>query len=417
MASEWSRWSPHPRFRLYTSVASYVPSFAAPPDALEQLEAEICVRFQVAAAVCVPMARTGLYLTLIETIRPGQKVIMSPLTIIDVVNAVVLAGGVPVFADICRETCGLDPAKVEDLIDDQTGAVLVTHLHGQTAGARVFAELCERRGVRLIEDAAQAFGAVEGGRYLGTVGHAGVYSFGFYKNLSAWRGGMVVSNDRKLVDRLRMKLRDFSAVPARQLFRTALLGLIVDMGTWPPVFSQLAHRLVRMNLAAVDRRLDPESGASRLAKMPNSYLAQMRPWQADLALNQLNRVAADTKTRIELAMQYHAGLEGLAGIVKPPVSDDGSNIYTYFPIQVRNRADFLRYAQSRGRDIAAQHLRNCADLSEFREFSRDSPSARAAAAELVLLPTYPRYPASQAERNIGVLREFLKGVPPERKAE
>src|SRR6185503_8273140 len=90
MASEWS---PHPRYRLYSAAASYLPSLAVSPDAIEQFEAEIRERFQVSAAVCVPMARTGLYLTLQEMIQPGQKVVMSPLTIIDVVNAVLLAGG------------------------------------------------------------------------------------------------------------------------------------------------------------------------------------------------------------------------------------------------------------------------------------------------------------------------------------
>ena len=96
-------WSPHPRYRLYTGPSSYYLPLRAPfpaqlerGDDMARFESEICRRFDVAAAVCVPMARTGLYLALREMIREGQAVVMSPLTIVDAVNMVLLAGGVPV---------------------------------------------------------------------------------------------------------------------------------------------------------------------------------------------------------------------------------------------------------------------------------------------------------------------------------
>src|SRR5262245_65534439 len=96
-------WTPHARYRLYTNRYHYMP-ILFDAGAIERFEAEISARFGIASAVCVPMARTGLFLTIRETIRPGQKVVLSPLTIVDVVNAVILAGGVPVFADIRRES-------------------------------------------------------------------------------------------------------------------------------------------------------------------------------------------------------------------------------------------------------------------------------------------------------------------------
>src|SRR6266704_1237320 len=102
-----NRWSPHPRYRIYTASASYIPQLRLSNDAVQGFEAEVCRRFNAAAAVSVPMARTGLFLTLLETIQPGRKVIMSPLTIVDVVNVVLLAGGIPVFSDICRRSCSI----------------------------------------------------------------------------------------------------------------------------------------------------------------------------------------------------------------------------------------------------------------------------------------------------------------------
>ena len=378
---------------------------------LARLEVEICRRFDAAAAVCVPMARTGLYLALEQLIRPGQTVVMSPLTIVDVVNAVILAGGIPLFADIQRRSCSMDPDQAESLIDERTGAVLITHLHGETAGAHRFREICDRRSVPLIEDVAQAFGAVEGDRRLGTIGNVGVYSFGYYKNVNAWRGGMIVSQDSGLIAGVRQRLDQLSELSGWRLLAISLHGLLTEVATWPPFFALFTHRLLRFaflhDVRCVTRYLDPEVGARRLMAMPARYLLRMTPRQAELAFDQLDCVDLDTATRIAHAGRYHEGLAGLAELITPDQHQGWSQIYTCYPIQFRRREALLRYATSARRDFAAQHLRNCADLPEFREFHRDCPNARAAARELILLPTYPGYPAEEIQRNIQVIREFL----------
>jgi dTDP-4-amino-4,6-dideoxygalactose transaminase len=356
------------------------------------------------------MARTGLFLTLREIIRPGRKVIMSPLTIVDVVNSVLLAGGIPVFGDIVRQSCALDPDCAESLIDAQTDAILVTHLHGESAGSQIFREICDRRGVRLIEDAAQAFGAVENGRRLGTIGDAGIYSFGFYKHLTTWRGGMVVSDDVRLIERIRHHVRVLPDLGRSRLLARAFAGLMVETATWPPVFSMVTHPIVRRDFAFMTTRLDPEARASRLTSVPDNFLRRMRSAQARIGIQQLDGVDLDSLRRIDNALLYHDGLEGLPDLITPRHHTNLSNIYTYFPIQIENRDRLLRLIQRNRRDFAAQHLRNCADLPMFSEFQSDCPNARAAARELVLLPTYPRYPRSQIERNVELIRNFCQSM-------
>lgn len=411
-------WSPHPRFRLYTLQSSYglllrhlLKGLHDSADAAAKLEAEVCLRFDVTAAVCVPMARTGLYLGLRELIRPGQTVVMSPLTIQDVVNMVILAGGVPVFADICRRSCAIDPNQAESLIDHRTGALLISHLHGESAGAHIFQEICSRRGVPLIEDAAQAFGAAEGARRLGTIGDLGIFSFGFYKNVSAWRGGMLVSRNPKLISAVRRRVSELSVLPAWRLLALGLGGLFTDLVTWPPLFASLVHPMLRYSfmrgIRAINRRLDPEDRAARLRTIPADYLYRMTAAQSELAFAQLNRVDSDSKIRIAHAERYHRALAGLDGLIVPKWHDGPSHIYTYYPIQYSRREELLRYAMERKRDFAPQYLRNCASLAEFSEFNRDCPNAEAAARELVLLPTYPKYPAAEIKRNIESIQEFL----------
>jgi dTDP-4-amino-4,6-dideoxygalactose transaminase len=377
-----------------------------------QLEAEICRRFDVAAAVCAPMARTALYFALRELIRPGQSVVMSPLTIVDVVNMVLLAGGTPVFADICRASCGIDPYQVESLIDARTGAVLITHLHGETAGAFAFQDICRRHGLPLIEDAAQAFGAAENGRRLGTIGDVGIYSFGFYKNLNAWRGGMLVSKNRGLADQIRRHMSQCRRLATHHLLAITLRGLLTDFLTWPPVFASLTAHLIRYSelhgVEVVTRRMNPEYGQRRLRTMPKDYLRGMTAPQATIALRNLDRVDSDTAVRIANAARYHRALSGLDGLISPRRHEGPSHVYTYYPIQCRDRDALLRYAMLHHRDFAAQHLFNCAHVPEFNEFYRDCPNARAAARELILLPTYPRYPAAEIDMNIQVIRDYLR---------
>jgi perosamine synthetase len=376
--------------------------------AVEDFESEVCRKFNVAAAVCVPMARVGLYLVLREIIRPGQKVILSPLTIVDVVNAVILAGGVPVFADIVRRSCAIDIDAADSLIDPSTGALLITHLHGETAGAHAFQELCQRRGVRLIEDTAQAFGAIEAGRRLGTIGDAGIYSFGFYKNLTTWRGGMVVSNDVVLIRHIREQVRKMQQVSKWHLLIRMLAGFAVDVATNPPVFAKFSFPIVRRNYEFINKQLDPEHAAARWTRVPEGHLRRMRDSQARMGIRKLDRVDLDAMSRIEHASRYHEALDRLDGIITPQRRNDLSHAYAYFPIQITDRDGLLLYARKQRRDFAAQHLRNCAALPMFSEFRRDCPNARAAARGLVLLPTYPRYPVSEIDKNISVISEFAR---------
>src|SRR5204863_3172195 len=99
--------------------------------------------------------------------------ILSPYTLYDVVNMVLAAGGIPCFADIDEDTCNISALEVERLVGPETGAVMVTHLHGLVGSLDRINAICEQRGVPLVEDACQAFGARHGGRRAGTIGTMG----------------------------------------------------------------------------------------------------------------------------------------------------------------------------------------------------------------------------------------------------
>jgi 8-amino-3,8-dideoxy-alpha-D-manno-octulosonate transaminase len=144
------------------------------------------------AALCTALAAAG--------IGAGDEVIVPPFTFVATFEAVLLAGAVPVFADVDETLC-LDPAAVERAIGDRTRAVVVVHMCGSMAQIDALAEVCRRKDVILIEDTAQAVGGTFGGQALGTFGRLGCFSFDAVKTMTCGEGGAVVTRDRSLYER------------------------------------------------------------------------------------------------------------------------------------------------------------------------------------------------------------------------
>ncbi|WP_405792491.1 DegT/DnrJ/EryC1/StrS family aminotransferase [Streptomyces sp. NBC_01506] len=146
--------------------------------------------------VCTVNNTVGLFLALRAVgVEPGDEVIVPAYTFVASASAVVLAGARPVLADVHPDTLLVDPDAVAALVGPRTGAVMTVHLSGAVADAGV-------PGVPVVEDAAQAHGAVRGGRAAGTLGDAGCFSFQSSKAMTAGEGGVVVTADRGTYERL-----------------------------------------------------------------------------------------------------------------------------------------------------------------------------------------------------------------------
>jgi len=137
-------------------------------------------------------------------LAPGDEVIVPAFTFIATGSAVALAGGVPVFADVERATLNLDPASVEERITERTVGVIGVHLFGRPFDVDALSDICRRRGLWLVEDAAQAHGALVEDRMVGTFGTLACFSFYPTKNLGAFGdGGAVTGGDPALLERVR----------------------------------------------------------------------------------------------------------------------------------------------------------------------------------------------------------------------
>jgi dTDP-4-amino-4,6-dideoxygalactose transaminase len=188
--------------------------FASGPmvAAFEEAFARYC---GVRHCVCVSSGTSALHLALIACgVGPGDEVITVPMTFVATAWAISYVGARPVFVDIEPDTYTMDVNKVEDAITPRTRAILPVHLYGQMAHLDPLLEICERHGLALIEDAAQAHGAEYHGHRAGGIGRVGCFSFYPSKNLGAYgEAGALTTNDDTIAARMRT-LRDH-AQPVR----------------------------------------------------------------------------------------------------------------------------------------------------------------------------------------------------------
>ncbi len=414
--------APQPRSRLYTSIGSYAKGLPAVAlgigydgVGIGRLEQELRRMAPSQEVIAVPMARVGIYLALKHLIRRGQKVILSPYTISDVVNMVLCAGGVPVFADIEEGgSCNIDADIVLDLIEteEDIGAVLVTHFYGLACNLRPILDACRQKGIPVVEDAAQAFGARYEEEPAGTIADAGVFSFGLLKNVTGFLGGAVITRDKRLADAIRAELAQFPLAPRRPLLKKMITGAMFDLATMPVVFDAAVYWLFRYaylhDIDFFNNKLDTDANPVAYSSFPDRYAVRMAGVQAEIIVPQLPRYEAETRERIAKARIYDAGLADVPQVVRPPLREDGSHIYFYYPIQIEQRDRLARFMTERLRDVQISHHRNCASLPCFSDYYRDCPNAEKAAQRVVYLPTYPGYRDNQVSANVESIRAFVR---------
>jgi dTDP-4-amino-4,6-dideoxygalactose transaminase len=152
---------------------------------------------------------SALHLALVGAgVKPGDEVITVPMTFAATSWAISYIGATPVYVDVDPATYTMDPARIERRIGRKTKVILPVHLYGQPAELDAILEIGRRHGIPVVEDAAQAHGALYNGKAAGSLGLAGCFSFYPAKNLGAYgEAGAIVTNDDALVARLRA-LRD-----------------------------------------------------------------------------------------------------------------------------------------------------------------------------------------------------------------
>jgi len=174
----------------------------------EEFEKRIADKVGARYAVATTSCTTALSLSLMALgIGHGDEVIVPDMTFIATANAVTMTGAKVVLVDVDPATLSMNANSFEKAITSRTRAVIPVHVTGRAGSFASVMKMAEQYGIPVIEDAAEALGSKFNGKFLGTWGRAGCFSFSPNKTISTGQGGMIVTDDEKLVARLR-ELKD-----------------------------------------------------------------------------------------------------------------------------------------------------------------------------------------------------------------
>jgi dTDP-4-amino-4,6-dideoxygalactose transaminase len=284
-------------------------------------------------------------------IGPGDEVVTSAFSFFATSESVGAVGATPVFVDIDPATFNLSPELVEKALSPRTKAIIPVHVFGQPAEMQRIDALARRRGLAVIEDAAQAFGASCGGRPVGGWGRINAFSFFPSKNLGALGdGGLIVTDEDPLAEHARM----LRAHGSRRKYFNEEIGY--------------------------NSRLDALQAAFLRAKLPH-----VARWNA------LRRAAAS---------RYRELLAGVEGIVLPVERSQGDHVYHQFTIRVqRGLRDLLRTKLSaEGIGTMVYYPKALHQLPVYRGALGRFPEAERAADEVLSIPFWPRIGPDVQER-------------------
>lgn len=354
----------------------------------------------------------GLHQTLCLSGLPrGSGILCTPLTVYPVIEAILIAGHVPVFVDILPSDMSMDLDHAAARMDPDVGGLLVTHLWGLPNRMSEIMAFARSHDLVVIEDASQCLNGTVGGRKVGTFGWAGLFSLGLTKTVSANTGAILITDDAQLAQGMRDVMDDLAPLPRRQMARCFGLAFAQLLAASPPARSATAVRLFEtLRSSSVKKWLDGSGVPDRklageLAPHTQTAFGDV---QARLALASLARVAAGDRRRHEIAARYRRRLD-LPGRLALPVEGPGAEGNWWAFPTFCERSDRLRRLLQQRSGIAALSagIQACHELETLSEHAVSLPRASRMFRQVVLLPIFSGMTDDQVESVISAVTKHL----------
>lgn len=260
---------------------------------VREFEAAACKYFGVKYAVTVNSWTSGLVVAVGAVgIEPGDEVIVTPWTMSATASAILHWNAIPVFADIDPDTYNLCPRSIEECISPHTRAIVVADIFGQSAEVDEIMSIANRYGLRVISDTAQAPGALYKGAFAGTLTDIGGYSLNYHKHIHTGEGGILVTNDDELAERM-------------QLIRNHAEAVVEKKGV-KNIVNMIGHNF-------------------RLGEI-----------ECAIGIEQLNKLRHRVVSRQAIANCLNTGLAEIDGLSVPKVGNDRTHVYYVYAMQLDN---------------------------------------------------------------------------------
>lgn len=350
---------------------------------VDKMEKAFCEYLQCKYAIGVSSGTDALLIALMAIdIQPGDEVIVPTYSFFATAGVISRMNATPVFADIDSVTFNLDPDEIEKRITKKTRAIIPVHLYGQSCDMNKIMEVAHRHNLKVIEDGAQAIGVqYKDGKFVGTIGDIGCYSFFPSKNLGCFGdGGLVVCNDDVLGEKLRI-LRVHGGKP------------------------KYHHKIIGGNF-----RLDALQAAVLNVKLPH-----LDNW----SLQRRNNAEFYTKLFIEAGLAAETGKtkfddKNKVLLPKAVYKDSGVknyHIYNQYIIRVKNRDGVRKHLTDKGIGTEIYypvpfHKQEC--FASLKYKNGDFPLAEEAADDSIALPIYPELSKEQQKYVVEEIAAFVK---------
>jgi dTDP-4-amino-4,6-dideoxygalactose transaminase len=340
-----------------------------------------CVEFErdFAAYCGTQHARTvtngtaALFLSMVALeIKPGDRVITTPMTWIATAAAPAVLGAKVDFVDIDPKTYNLDPSQLADAITPQTKAIIPVHLYGQCCDMDPILEIADEHGIAVVEDACQAVGSLYRDRKAGSMGVIGCFSFHEQKNMSTLgEGGMSVTNDAGLFERIALYRSHCTRVHGSSTKYCRLDESRFPMGKafWWQDFDDVGYNF------------------------------RMTDVQAAVGIVQLKKLDQLNQRRIDNAVYLTEALSEVPGLTLPAVMPECKHSFHLYPVMIdanrfgMNKVDFVHaMLHKRGIKVGTHYNPlNWSTAFQKRDYWRGQfPQAEKVGANLVTLPISPR---------------------------
>jgi len=284
-------------------------------DKVQEFENECKSYFGVKHAITVNSWTSGLIAAVGAIgIEPGDEVIVSPWTMCASATAILHWNAIPVFADIEPETFCLDPVSVEANITPYTKAIMVVDIFGHSADMDAIMDIAKHHDLKVINDTAQAPGAYYKGKHAGTMSHVGGFSLNYHKHIHTGEGGILVTNDDEIAERLRLIRNHAEAVVA-------------------------------------------DKGVTNLKNMLG-YNFRLGEIECAIGIEQLKKLTSLVHSRKNAAEQLTEGLSALTGLRTPIIKRECTHVYYDYPLVL----DINSLGISRARLIEALEAEGVAGL-------------------------------------------------------
>ena len=333
------------------------------------------VKYAIALNSCTAALHLGM---IALGVADGDEVVLPSLSFVAGANCVVQLGAKPVFCDIDSETLCLSVETIERVVTPRTKAIMTMHYAGRPASAAPIVAWAEKRGIKVFEDAALAIGMLDDGEWPGTRSDAAAYSFYATKNVTSAEGGMLLTNDTALCERVRA---------------LSLHGM--DRDAWKRYTSE---------------------GSWRYDILEHGYKDNMPDMAAALGISQLKKLGAMQRRREEIARAYKQALASCQGVTVGGVGKMGPkdrHSWCTFPVLVDERVAGI----SRDRLIdelkamnigTSVHYIPSHTFTAYRANAVQLPVTDALWKRVISLPLYP----SMTDADVGDVIEALQASIP-----